>query len=289
MMISLGIRTVAGRLCSIALSVMIGGCATLPGPVDTAPPGRTYVAMGSSFAAGPGIAPMAQPGDRCGRSTGNYAHQLARLRRLELIDVTCSGATTEHILGPWQDVPPQINAVTRDTALVTITIGGNDVGYIGGLSWAACSRLPADRRDPRCKEAPAVTEQAWQSLAVSLRRVVSETRARAPSARIVLVDYLTVLPPTGTCARIAMPADAAVASRAVATRLAALTASVARAAQVDVLRASRLSAGHGACAPDPWTSGFPSPDGPPVMVPFHPNLAGMTAVAQALDRLLQAR
>ena len=59
------------------------------------PPGSRYVAMGSSFAAGPGL-PTRVPGSprRAGRSTGNYAHIVARALSLDLYDVTFSGATT---------------------------------------------------------------------------------------------------------------------------------------------------------------------------------------------------
>ena len=71
---------------------------------ETAPPaGSDYVAMGSSYAAGLAIGTKNPDGPaRCGRSLDNYAQQLARKRGLRLIDASCSGATTEHILGAWQ-------------------------------------------------------------------------------------------------------------------------------------------------------------------------------------------
>src|ERR1700712_2315990 len=75
-------------------------------------PGARYVAMGSSFAAGPGVDPVEQPPPTCGRSTRNYAHHFAGRRSLMLVDVSCGGATTAHVLGPWQDIPPQIDSIT---------------------------------------------------------------------------------------------------------------------------------------------------------------------------------
>lgn len=56
-------------------------------------PGVRYVAMGSSFAAGPGL-PAGDPPrkDRCNRSTKNSAHLLAEKRGLSLLDVSCGGA-----------------------------------------------------------------------------------------------------------------------------------------------------------------------------------------------------
>jgi hypothetical protein len=62
--------------------------------------GAAYVAMGSSYAAGPGIGQSADtPPNRCARSATNAAHIFAQKVGLELKDVSCSGATTAHILG----------------------------------------------------------------------------------------------------------------------------------------------------------------------------------------------
>ena len=68
----------------------------VPPPI---PAGSRYVAMGSSFAAGPGITPRASASPRrAGRSAGNYAHMVARALGLGLRDVTYSGATTSDSL-----------------------------------------------------------------------------------------------------------------------------------------------------------------------------------------------
>ena len=53
-----------------------------------------------------------------------------------------------------------------------------------------------------------------------------------------------------------------------------------------MLPAAALSSGHDACSAAPWTTGWFTPGEPPVRAPYHPNLQGMTAVADALDRLL---
>src|SRR5262250_1331586 len=91
--------------------------------VAAAPPskGARYVALGSSFAAGPGI--ETQLGS-CSRSDHNYAHLVAAALELELTDVSCGGATTANILDtPQGGATPQLAAVGADTALVTVTIG----------------------------------------------------------------------------------------------------------------------------------------------------------------------
>ena len=94
--------------------------------------GTRYVAIGSSFAAGPGITPPAtgRP-TKARQSQRNYPHLVSRQCGLDLHDVTSSGATVENVLHTSQfGQPPQIAAVTARTDLVTITIGGNDIGYI---------------------------------------------------------------------------------------------------------------------------------------------------------------
>jgi lysophospholipase L1-like esterase len=252
------------------------------------PPGSRYVSMGSSFAAGPLVGtPADTPPDRCRRSIDNFAHQLARKRRLDLIDVSCSGATTANVLAPWSELPAQIDAVTSDTRLVTITIGGNDVQYTGNLMRAACAFARADDGKPRvCPPTPVVPEAAYAKVAAAMREIVAAVRARAPQARLIFVDYLTVLPQDGVCALTPMSnADAAV-SRTVAARLAALTRDVAVETGAETVRASKISRGHDACSIHPWVSGFADLRSARTAAPYHPNGVGMAALANALDRQL---
>ena len=81
------------------------------------PVGARYVAMGSSYASGPGVTHAADARDpRCSRSNDNYAHQVARTLQLDLVDVSCGGATTKHVLEGWNELPPQIAARLRPVA-----------------------------------------------------------------------------------------------------------------------------------------------------------------------------
>lgn len=250
------------------------------------PPGTKYVAMGSSFAAGPGIqGPSPSEGGRCARSSANYAHLIAARLSLALTDVSCSGATTDHLLGPWKELPPQIDAVTADTRLVTVTIGGNDVGYIGRLGTASCRAIRPQSACPTADGSP----QDWRRLADQLTAIVAAIRMRAPAARIVLIDYLTLLPTRGACALIPLAAPDAALARATAKGIDKAIAGVARRTGTLRLAASTLSADHHACAPQPWVSGLIDQSGAIVPVPLHPNALGMTAVADALLDLLLPR
>ena len=103
---------------------------------------KRYVALGSSMAAGPGIRPGAAGAPwGSGRSARNYAHLVADRLNLDLADVTFSGATTAHVLTDRQrGAPPQIAALDGSESLVTVTVGGNDVGYVPLLMAASLPR-----------------------------------------------------------------------------------------------------------------------------------------------------
>lgn len=275
----------------LALALSVGACATsLPPRAMSLSGGEVYVAMGSSFAAGPGVSTSADtPPNRCARSSDNYAHLLAKRRGLALTDVSCSGATTRAVLDGWGDLPAQIAAIGPETRLVTVTIGGNDIGYIGSLGAAACAQRVAQGVAERCAGPPPPSETAFADLEERLRAIAEGARARAPQARVIFVDYLAVLSPGEPCAATPISSASAEQARRLADRLAVITARAARDGGAEVLAASKLSRGHDACAKEPWTNGAPQPGAAFKGASFHPNLAGMEAIARALDRRLGAR
>ena len=263
------------------------------GRMSEIPAGSRYVAMGSSFGAGPGIPPRA-PGSprRAGRSASNYAHLVARDLGLDLHDVTYSGATTGDILRPSaRGQPAQLDAVTRATRLVTLTAGGNDVGYLPRLTLASLPwpvhMLPRARAQVAGFGDPAATGERFASLGRNLQAIARGVADRAPDCRILFVDYLTILPPAGaglpdgaSAPPGAGPPPAAIAEwgRVIAARLAAATQEAADAGGAGYVSASAASAGHHAWSDAPWTRRFHlSLRGG---APYHPNADGMAAVAR---------
>ncbi len=254
------------------------------------PRGSGYVAMGSSFGAGPGLLPRVEGSlRRAGRSNVNYPHLVAASRGLVLTDVTFSGATTADFLGPSAaGIPAQLAAVEPSTRLVTVTGGGNDIGYIGALTMASVPALigvlPSTRRAVAAWTDPSTMDSRFDALRVSLTAVVRGVRARAPRAAVVIVDYLTILPPDN--ALITGRMDPAIANwaRGTAHRLSETFRVVADAEQCAFLAVGDASRAHHAWAAEPWTHHFrySSRGG----APNHPNAAGMRAVAGMLDELL---
>ncbi|MDN4599483.1 SGNH/GDSL hydrolase family protein [Leifsonia virtsii] len=250
-----------------------------------------YVALGSSFGAGPGLRPRAPGGPRrSGRSAVNYPHLFAATARLRLRDVTYSGATTADLLGPGAGgVPAQLDAVTAETRLVTMSIGGNDIGYVGGLSIASLPRpvqaLPRMRRRLGDALDPGTLDARFDGLGARLGDIVGRIRRVAPEARVVLVDYLTILPPSGTAADLGrLPEPVADWGRTVAERLTATFRSVADELACEVAPAAAASRAHHAWSADPWTRRFQL--GSRGGAPYHPNDAGMHAVAALLTELI---
>lgn len=248
-----------------------------------------YVALGSSMAAGPGIRPRAAGAPlRSGRSARNYAHLVAGRFGYDLVDVTFSGATTANVLAERQHgSPPQIDALDGSESLVTITIGGNDVGYVPLLMAAALPR-PLRRLpllgDRICELLdPDARNRALDAVFESLCAVGRAARRRSGAARIFFVDYLTMLPPAGVPAAPLSTADAEL-GRHVAATLARLTGEAAAATGCETVAAAAASREHHAWSAEPWTTlparyGVPLPGRP---APLHPNAAGMRAVADLL-------
>ena len=245
----------------------------------------TYVALGSSYAAGAGLGPL-QAGSPllCARSINGYPQQVAKALGVPIVDMTCGGAVTRNLFAGGQFFQgPQVRVVTRETRLVTVTVGGNDIGYVGDLSLLAARnsdgafgwlvrRLwpgpkPLDARD-------------YGGFRRDLTATIAAIRARAPDARIVIVTYPAILPASGTCDVVNLTAAEAAAMRAVGDRLAATTRQVARSGGADLVDVSSPAGDHDACSADPWVTGWKEAGA----APFHPTRRGAVAVAEEVVR-----
>ena len=111
-------------------AVLVAVLATaLPAGASAAP---NYVSLGDSYVAGPFI-PVWIPPWGCLKSDHNYAHLAAPQLGLELRDPSCSGAETGDMTASQgvspQPNPPQFDSLGADTQVVTLGIGGNDIGF----------------------------------------------------------------------------------------------------------------------------------------------------------------
>jgi lysophospholipase L1-like esterase len=251
---------------------------------DVIAAGSRYVALGSSFGAGPGLRPRAADSPRgSGRSSINYAHLVAEQLGLSLTDATFSGATTADLLVAGRQ-PAQLDAVTPDTKLVTMTAGGNDIGYLGALTLGSVPAFLGRKKLAELLD-PYTLDDRFARLRDSLTRIAARVHEQAPDARLVFVEYLAILPPAGVPAN---PPGERVADwgRLVAARLSDATREVAKAEGCDVLPVADFSHQHNAWSDDPWTRRFHL--GLRGGAPYHPNAEGMRQIAKRLVAFLSA-
>ncbi|RSD16817.1 SGNH/GDSL hydrolase family protein [Amycolatopsis eburnea] len=243
----------------------------LAAPAAAAGPLR-YVALGDSSAAGPGI--PAQIDATCLRSDHDWPHLLAARLGAALTDVTCSGATTADLTGRQAGVvAPQFTALRRDTGLVTLAIGANDIAL--GSAFVTC----ASPDGPSCEEQYGTVFPARiAATATKIAGALAEIHRRSPAARVVVTGYLTYWRPGGC-----YPADPYTAAdadfiQATFDRLMAMLAEQSRRHGASYVDIRGPSAGHGLCAEPAvrWLEGA-VPASP--AYPYHPNAAGMAAAA----------
>lgn len=246
-------------------------------------------AVGSSFAAGPLLRPVA---DRAAmRSMRNYPRLVAEGLGCDLVDLTVSGATTDTVVALPQltmsgvRYPPQLAGLPADADLVTITAGGNDIGFIGSMMYYGWRRFDPKSAVLQAIEHPVELSDPVGTVAAGLGKVVRSVRDRAPAARIVLVDYLTVLDDHTSSSTITYSATELALFRGRQEALAAGFRRAAAAEAVELLAVSASSAGHGLGSTRPFVFDFLS-DPLRTVGSFHPNEDGMAFVAAALlDRL----
>lgn len=240
-----------------------------------------YVALGSSFAAGPGLGESASDSPLvCMRSAGNYPALLAEKLDMRLIDMSCGGSTTEHILnGGQMFLGPQIDAIGPETQLVTITSGGNDINYIGSLMKEAGSMgvfgALVDAPQP-------VGDLDFETVTSNLITIVDRIRERAPNARIVILSYQAVAPATGNCDALGLSDAAVVRVRAISEHLDAAQRNAAEQSGAEFVDLHALTLAHNVCSDEPWMLGAAPDQGSA----FHPNAAGMAGAAEAIFEAL---
>lgn len=252
-------------LLALAL-VAVGGASAQAAPPDgVGKPDRgrdDYVALGDSFAAGNGTGvPDLDPG--CYRSSLAYAPLVTEARPdTSLTFAACSGATTQTV------VDTQVQELDRQTDFVTVSVGGNDLGF--GTIVAVC----VQGTEPQCLEAATQAGAFVQTvLPERLDASYDAVRDRVRKAEVVVVgyprffaeDYVPCPQSTG------ITATEAAALNDLADALDAVVADRARAAGFTYVSVVDAFTGHDMCAAEPWLNGVLAPTPADA---YHPTAAG---------------
>jgi hypothetical protein len=166
-------RLVASAACAVTLAGAAITAAT-PASASTA----NYVALGDSYSSGTGTGSY-DLDSACQRSSKAYpplwasSHSPASFKF-----VACSGAKTSDVLNN------QISALNSSTTLASISIGGNDAGFSSVMQTCVL------QSDSACQTAVNNAENyARTTLPGNLNNLFGTMRSRAPSAKIVVLDY----------------------------------------------------------------------------------------------------
>jgi lysophospholipase L1-like esterase len=228
------------------------------------------------------------------KSSSNYAH-LVQLQRRFANRVSCSGAETEDMTAPQGFTPgpnpPQLDSLSAGTTAVTLTIGGNDIGFssIARDCFVAQPSSGSPCKDKYTAGGPDQTSQRIQDTAPKVAAVLQGIKARAPQSTTYVVNYSAILPQSGPGCYPQMPiADGDVPYiRAKQEELNGMLATQAAANGATLVDVYAASVGHSACALPGlrWVE-------PVVPVnaaaPVHPNLLGMKAMADLVMRAMRS-
>ena len=249
----------AGAFASLALVVP-----ALAGSTASAAPAQPVDldALGDSYASGFGVPPY----EACGQSQAAPAVQLDGRKKIVLDDfVACAGATTTSLVAGGQ-----LEALDEDTDLVTLSIGGNDVGWSGAV--AAC----LGGTDQQCAGVLALTtDRVANQLPGLLGSVYAQISDAAPDAQVVVTGYPQLFSPEHGAFLAASLAEQHALNDG-ADLLNAVIAEAASAHGFDFVDVTQRFQGHGVNAPDPWILGPFDPGA------FHPDADGYETYAAAL-------
>jgi lysophospholipase L1-like esterase len=278
------------RVIGLIAACGLAGAAA-PASAGLAPPEPAhYVALGDSYTAGPGIPNQTADSGGCGRSDHNYPHLVAAALAVDrFTDVSCGSATTAD-MAQQQALPggltnvAQLDALSPDTDLVTLGIGGNDIGFGEIILTCAAHSLLLPVTAPCRHHYTRHGDELGRRIAETAPKVAAvlgAIRERAPAARVLVVGYPVILPASGPGCWPLMPVAVGDVAwlRTVQAGLNTMLAEQAAAAGATFVDTYTSSKGHDVCRlpGEKWVEGV-LPTAP--ASPVHPNALGMANTAR---------
>ncbi|GGX10772.1 SGNH/GDSL hydrolase family protein [Streptomyces lomondensis] len=161
----------------LAVATALTGAATAQASSLAATGG--YVALGDSYSSGVGAGSYISSSGDCKRSTKAYPYLWAAAQSPATFDFTaCSGARTGDVLSG------QLGPLSAATALVSVTVGGNDAGFADVMT--TCVTQSDSACVSRINTARAYVDS---TLPGKLDSVYAAIRSKAPNARVVVLGY----------------------------------------------------------------------------------------------------
>ncbi|MFF3595595.1 SGNH/GDSL hydrolase family protein [Kitasatospora indigofera] len=247
-------------LPTFGTALLLAGSLLLAASPASAAGGR-YVALGDSYSSGEGTGDYIGSAGSCDRSNHAYpALWAAAHAPSSFAFVACSGATTTDVINN------QFSALNSSTTLVSISVGGNDAGFAGAMQTCVLSGTDA------CLTAVNNAKSfANSKLPGLLDQVYAGIRNRAPSARVVVLDYPHLYKIGGSCS-FGISDTSRSAINGAADTIDSVIAGRAAAAGFSFGDVRPNFTNHEICSSDWWLNSTRIP----VHESYHPNSAGHT-------------
>ncbi|MEV8534486.1 SGNH/GDSL hydrolase family protein [Streptomyces sp. NPDC051211] len=201
------LNTAKAAALATATALAATAAALTPAAAAPRPAPAEYVAIGDSYSANTFVRPWnGGPADTCGRSLVNYPSQAARRLQVTLTDVTCGAAEVragvlepQPAEGRYGPNPPQLNALSPTTSLVTIGVGGNSLGFEDILRECLARGLGALGFGKPCttyytqRDGAAWLSQKFADLDADYTAMLKAVHQRAPRAKVALVGYPAIV------------------------------------------------------------------------------------------------
>jgi lysophospholipase L1-like esterase len=244
----------------VRLVVALGLVAGIAAVLAAAAAGAGYVALGDSYSSGVGTGSYTLD-SACKRSVYAYPYLYAQSHPgTSLSFVACSGARTSDLLAT------QLPAVTDTTTLVTMTIGGNDIGFANLIYQCTLSD---------CSAALDATQANLEaSLGSSLDSVYAAVKSRAPFATVIVLGYPEVFSSSGCFGTLGITSTERTKANSLAVALDKVIATHAMDDGVTYRSALAAFTGHAVCSSSPWLNGlnlFSTGES------YHPNRSGQSS------------
>ncbi len=185
----MSVRRIWASLSTLAIAAVAAiGVAGPASAADSAAAGG-YVALGDSYSSGVGAGSYLSDSGDCRRSTAAYPYLWQAANSPASFDfVACSGATTSSVASG------QLGVLSASTSLVSVTAGGNDVGFADVMQDCVLGS------EATCLAAvDAAVGQMNSTLPGSLDALYDGIRAGAPQAQVVVLGYPRFYQLSGSC------------------------------------------------------------------------------------------
>jgi len=227
-----------------------------------------YVALGDSYSSGVGTRVFYEESGSCKRSPDAYGPKIAAAKGYTLSFQACSGAKSTEVN------EKQLGTLSASTALVTITIGGNDAGFSNviincALYYFTCGSAINEANEFIAKKLPGLLETTYKDI-----------RAKATDAEVIVLGYPKLFTKEGaTCNVNFLTSGNEKKMNETAEKLDAVIKGRAGAMNFKFVNPTSAFEPHEVCASEEWLNGQSNP----LEESYHPNVKGQEDFTKLIE------